>query len=198
VSEYVDTPAMTIEHIGHGAGSKDFLEQPNLLRVFLGRAEGRKAPGEFADTVWILETNLDDLPGEIIGYCVEQLFAAGALDVWTTPIQMKKHRPGVILSVIATDPNLAALEAILFRETQTFGIRRHRAERSKLQRASITIDTPWGPVRCKRGWRDGQEPIVTPEFEDCARIARKENVPLREVMDSVKIQSTKSEERRAK
>jgi pyridinium-3,5-bisthiocarboxylic acid mononucleotide nickel chelatase len=181
VSEYVDTPAMTIEAIGHGAGSKDFLEQPNLLRIFVGRAEGRKAPVESADTVWILETNLDDLPGEIIGYTIEQLFVAGALDVWTTPIQMKKHRPGVILSAIATDANLAALETILYRETQTFGIRRHRAERSKLEREAITVDTPWGPVKAKRGWREGMEAIVTPEYEDCARIARDHKIPLLEV-----------------
>jgi len=189
VSEYVDTPAMTIEAIGHGAGSKDFVEQPNLLRIFVGQTsssplptggEGPGVRGE-SDTVWILETNLDDIPGEIIGYCIEQLFAAGALDVWTTPIQMKKHRPGVILSAIATDANLASIETILFRETQTFGIRRHRAERTKLQRESITIDTPWGPVRCKRGWRDGMEAIVTPEYEDCARIARDHKIPLLEV-----------------
>ncbi len=198
VSEYVDTPAMTIEKIGHGAGSKDFLEQPNLLRIFVGRAEPRERPGCDTDTVWVLETNLDDISGEIIGYTIEQLFAAGALDVWTTPIQMKKHRPGVILSVIATEANLGTLEAILFRETRTFGIRRHSAQRHKLKREVVIVETPWGPVRCKRGWRDGAEAIVTPEYEDCARVARERNIALREVMDFVKIQSTKSEERRAK
>jgi len=181
VSEYVDSPAMTIDKIGHGAGSKDFLEQPNLLRVFVGRAEGRKAPVEDSDTVWILETNLDDVPGEIIGFTIESLFTAGALDVWTAPIQMKKHRPGVILSVIATEANLDLLETILFRETQTFGVRRHRAERNKLKREGITLETPWGPVRCKRGWVKGGAAIVTPEYEDCARIAREHNIPLHEV-----------------
>src|SRR5262249_16762454 len=80
VAEYVETPAIAIEQVGHGAGSKDFLEQPNLLRVFVGRAEGREAPVADADIVWVLETNLDDVPGEIVGYCFEQLFAAGALD----------------------------------------------------------------------------------------------------------------------
>ena len=194
VTEYVDTPRMAIEQIGHGAGSKDFLEQPNLLRIFLGRAsstplpsggEGPGVRGLDADIVWILETNLDDLPGEIIGYCLEQLFAAGALDVWTTPIQMKKHRPGVILSVIADDANLDALETILFQETQTFGVRRHRAERHKLKREAITVETPWGPVRCKRGWRDGQDAIVTPEYEDCARIAREHGIPLRCVYEKI-------------
>ncbi len=187
VSEYVDTPTLTIEQIGHGAGSKDFLEQPNLLRIFLGNfslptgGEGPGVRGCDADTVWVLETNLDDVPGEIVGYCFERLFAAGALDVWTTPIQMKKNRPGVMLSVIGTQANLAELEAIIFRETQTFGIRRHLAQRHKLQREAITVETPWGPVRCKRGWRDGQEPIVTPEYDDCARIARENGIALTEV-----------------
>jgi pyridinium-3,5-bisthiocarboxylic acid mononucleotide nickel chelatase len=181
VSEYADTPPLTIEQIGHGAGSKDFLEQPNLLRVFVGRAERRERPGCDADTVYVLETNLDDVPGEIIGYCFDQLFAAGALDVWTTPIQMKKNRPGVILGVIGTQANLAELEAIIFRETQTFGIRRHLAQRHKLQREAITVETPWGSVRCKRGWRDGEAAIVTPEYDDCARIAREHGIALAEV-----------------
>ena len=124
VTEFVDTPPLMIEQIGHGAGSKDFLEQPNLLRIFLGRAPllappptGGEGPGvrgeQTADTVWILETNLDDIPGEIIGYCIEQLLTAGALDVWTTPIQMKKNRPGIMLSrdrAYAVEPGLA-LEA---------------------------------------------------------------------------------------
>ncbi len=197
VSEWLDTPTMTIERIGHGAGSKDFLEQPNLLRIFLGRAEPRERPVKECDTVWILEANLDDVPGEIVGYCFEQLFAAGALDVWTTPIQMKKHRPGIMLSVLTAEANIAVLEAIIFRETQTFGIRRSPAQRHKLQREIVTVETPWGPVAVKRGWREGGTVVLTPEFEDCARIARDKNVMLREVMDFVKIQSAKSEERRA-
>ncbi len=205
VTKYVDTPTMAIEQIGHGAGSKDFLEQPNLLRIFLGNssplAPGGEGPGVSGcetDRVWILETNLDDVPGEVVGYCFEQLFAAGALDVWTTPIQMKKNRPGVLLSVLAAEANLADLEAILFRETKTFGIRRHVAQRSKLKRETVTVETPWGTVRCKRGWREGTEAILTPEYEDCARIARERNVSLQGVFEFVKIQSTKSEERRAK
>jgi uncharacterized protein (TIGR00299 family) protein len=181
VTEYVDTPPLIIEQIGHGAGSKDFLEQPNLLRIFLGRAEGRKAPVADADTIWILETNLDDIPGEIVGYCIEQLFAAGALDVWTTPINMKKNRPAIMLSVMGTQANLADLEAILFKETRTFGIRRHLAQRHKLQRESIVVQTPWGPIKAKRGWRDGQDAVVTPEYEDCARIAREYGVALADV-----------------
>src|SRR5207342_1161818 len=101
--------------------------QPNILRLFVGTAANLARPcGEYdTDEIWVLETNLDDLPAEVIGYCFDRLFAAGALDVFTTPIQMKKNRPGVMLSVLATQANLNALETILFRETQTFGIRRH-------------------------------------------------------------------------
>jgi pyridinium-3,5-bisthiocarboxylic acid mononucleotide nickel chelatase len=183
VDEYVDLPTMTIDQVGHGAGSKDFLEQPNLLRIFIGRGECRQAA--FFDTVCVLETNLDDIPGEIIGYCVEQLFAAGALDVWTTPIQMKKNRPGTILSAIATPANRPALEAIIFRETRTFGIRRVWAERHKLHREAVTVETPWGRVQAKKGWRDDGFVVFAPEFEDCARLARDKGVALRAIYEAV-------------
>ncbi len=132
----------------------------------------------------MLETNLDDLPAEVIGYCYDLLFAAGALDVFSTPIQMKKNRPGVILSVIAPAGAVPAVEEILFRETHTFGIRRHLAERHKLKREMATVETPWGPVKGKLGWLEGSTPVFTPEYEDCARIARQHKVPLLEVLAS--------------
>jgi len=122
----------------------------------------------------------------VIGYCFEELFAAGALDVFGTPIQMKKNRPGVLLSVLATEAALPALEAILFRETGTFGVRRYSTRRRKLRREAITVQTPWGPVRAKRGWREGGPEVVTPEYEDCARVARSNGVPLREVYAAVR------------
>jgi uncharacterized protein (TIGR00299 family) protein len=178
VNEFTDQPAMTVERIGCGAGRKDFIEQPNVLRVFVGTST--PVPAGATDTVTVLETNLDDVPGELIGYCVERLFAAGALDVFTAPVQMKKTRPGVLLSVIAAPPTAPALEAILFREAGTFGVRRYAATRSKLEREAITVPTPWGRVRAKRGWR-GELEVVTPEYEDCARVARENDVPLREV-----------------
>jgi hypothetical protein len=185
VQEWVETPVMTIERIGHGAGQRDFLEQPNLLRLFVGTAADAVNPAE-QDQVWMLETNLDDVPAEVIGYCFEQLFAAGALDVFTTPIQMKKNRPGVVLSVLTPETALPALEAVLFRETQTFGIRRYPVQRSKLRREAVLVETPWGPVHGKRGWREGGPNVFTPEYEDCARVAREQGVPLREVYAAVK------------
>lgn len=189
-SEYTASPTMTIDRIGHGAGTKDFIDRPNILRLFVGTAvvsEGRLPPeAAESDTVVVLETNLDDAPAEVVGYCLDRLFAAGALDVFATPIQMKKNRPGVLLSVVAKAEHVPELEATLFREVATFGIRRYTAERTKLQREAVAVQTPWGEVKAKRGWRvDGFE-VVTPEFEDCARIAREHGVPLREVYAAVR------------
>jgi uncharacterized protein (TIGR00299 family) protein len=182
VDEFTDQPAMSIERIGCGAGKKDFFEQPNILRVFVGTVSGHAA-GE-TDSVAVLETNLDDVSPEVIGYCFDRLFAVGALDVFTVPIHMKKNRPGVLLSVIAPAGSESKIEAVLFRETGTFGIRRHTATRSKLRREAATVPSAWGPIRAKKGWRDGFE-ILTPEFEDCARVAREHGVPLREVLIAV-------------
>ncbi len=184
-SEYTAAPAMTIDRIGHGAGTKDFLEQPNILRLLIGEANPERAGAE-RDTVVVLETNIDDAPPEFVGYCFERLLEAGALDVFTIPIQMKKSRPGVLLSVIAEPDRAADLEAILFRETATFGIRRYRAERTKLQREMVTVQTPWGPVKAKRGRRSDGLEVLSPEYEDCARVAREHGVPLREVYAAVR------------
>jgi uncharacterized protein (TIGR00299 family) protein len=177
VQQWIDQPVMTVERIGHGAGRREFVEQPNLLRLFVGST----AESPERDQVWVLETNLDDLPAEVIGYCYDLLLAAGALDVFSTPIFMKKNRPGVLLSVLAPEDTLPALEAILFRETMTFGIRRYPVTRSKLQRRACTVETPWGPVQGKLGWRGENPPVFTPEYEDCARVARAHGVPLRDV-----------------
>jgi uncharacterized protein (TIGR00299 family) protein len=177
VSRWLDQPVMTYERIGHGAGRRDFHEQPNLLRLFVGTTA---APAE-SDQVWVLETNLDDLPAEVIGYCYELLLAAGALDVYSTPIFMKKNRPGVLLSVLSPEPVLPALEEVLFRETTTFGIRRYPVSRHKLNRRPHTVSTKWGPVQGKLGWLEGRPPVFAPEYEDCARVARQHGVALRDV-----------------
>ncbi len=184
VSEFTATPAMTIDRVGHGAGTKDFLDQPNILRLMVGTTNpNRKVEGE-TDTVLVLETNLDDCTPEVIGFTLEKLLASGARDAFTVPIQMKKNRPGVLLSVICDVATAEELEAILFRETGTFGVRRTSAARTKLQREGVTVQTPWGTVKAKRGWRAGREEL-TPEYEDCARIAREHNVPLRDVYAAV-------------
>ncbi len=187
VQQWTASPAMTIEHVGHGAGTRDFPEQPNILRVFVGEATitspERERGGFDTDQVWVLETNLDDVPAEVIGYCYDLLFAAGALDVFTAPIFMKKNRPGVLLSVLCSESALAAVEEVLFRETTTLGVRRYLAARHKLHRKEHTVETPWGPLRGKLGWREGRPPVFTPEYDDCARVAREQKLPLREVYE---------------
>jgi uncharacterized protein (TIGR00299 family) protein len=186
VGEFVESPDLTIERIGHGSGTKDFIEQPNILRVLVGtKAHASRRVGFEADSVLVLETNLDDISPEVMGYCTDRLFAAGALDVFIIPGLMKKGRPGFQIQVICGPTKVAELESVLFRETGTLGIRRTRAERSKLHREAVTVDTPWGRVAAKRGWTDGIE-LVTPEYEACAKVAREHGIPLREVYDAVK------------
>jgi len=170
-------PAMTIDSIGYGAGTYNFDQRANLLRIFVGNS----AVDSNSDHVTMLETNLDDISAEVVGYTKQKLFAAGALDVFTTPIQMKKDRPGVILSVIATPAHVEQLESILFEETKTFGVRRYQVERSKRARKSHAVETPWGPVQGKLGWRRGEQAIFTPEFDDAARVAAEQGIPLRVV-----------------
>jgi uncharacterized protein (TIGR00299 family) protein len=179
VEEWIEQPVMRIDRIGQGAGKRDFASQPNVLRLFVGTTDDAPA----TDRVWVLETNLDDLPAEIIGYCYDLLFAAGALDVFTQPIYMKKNRPGVLLSVICPENTIAAVESVLFRETTTLGIRRYPVVRHKLERRPHTVTTRWGPIQGKLGWLEGRPATFAPEYEDCARIARQHNVALRQVFE---------------
>ncbi len=170
-------PPMTIESIGYGAGSKEIKGQGNLLRLFVG--ESTEAPD--SDRVWVLETNLDDIPGEHVGYTTSQLMDAGALDAFVTPIYMKKNRPGMLVSVICNEPMVTELEAILFRETTTLGIRRYPVARHKMRRKAAEVQSELGSIRGKLGWLADRPPTFSPEFDDCARIAAERGLPLREV-----------------
>ena len=170
-------PAMTVESIGLGAGTKDLPGQGNILRLFVGTVD---VPAS-SDRIWVLETNLDALPGEVVGHASTLLMAAGALDTFLTPIQMKKNRPGVMLTVLCRRDQVPALEEIIFRETTTLGIRRSEVGRHKLRRQATTVETPLGPIGGKLGWIDGRPPTFSPEYEDCARVANARGVPLREV-----------------
>jgi uncharacterized protein (TIGR00299 family) protein len=176
VSRFGPLPPMTIERIGYGAGTKDFADRANVLRLVVGTAG--EAPQ--SDRVLLLETNLDDVSAETIGYAKRKLLAAGALDVYSAGIQMKKDRPGTLLSVLCRLEDGERLETILFAETATFGVRRHVVERHKRLRHACSVDTPWGPVAGKLG-RHGASVVFTPEFEECARLASQYAVPLRDV-----------------
>ncbi len=170
-------PPMTIETIGLGAGTKDPEGVANILRLFVGTS----ASPAGSDRVTVLETNLDDLPGEVVGYTTTQLLAAGALDAFVTPILMKKNRPGVMISVLCDEANVPVMEEILFRETTTLGVRRYQVSRHKLNRKPGEVATPFGPVKGKLGWLDGRPPQFSPEYDDCVRVAAEQNVPLRDV-----------------
>jgi uncharacterized protein (TIGR00299 family) protein len=178
--EFGPLPPMTIETIGLGAGDRDLKEQPNILRLLIGQANGQVA----SDVVTVLETNLDDISGEVIGHTTTKLLEAGALDVYTTSIQMKKNRPGVMLSVLAPDELLAKIEKIIFRETGTLGIRRWQACRHKLDRRPHTVETPLGPIAGKLAVLPDGETSFSPEFEACKLLAAEKNLPLKDVYEA--------------
>ena len=176
-------PAMTVSAIGLGAGTRETPGQANILRLFVGDVALKKD----GDRVWVLETNLDDLPGEVIGYTTTQLMAAGALDAFLTPIQMKKNRPGVMISVLCDEAKIPVMDEILFRETSTLGVRRYQVSRHKLKRKATEVATKFGPIKGKLGWVDGRPPAFSPEYDDCARVASAQGVPLREVYDAAHV-----------
>jgi uncharacterized protein (DUF111 family) len=164
-------PVMNIEVIGHGAGSKDFEDCPNILRGFLGEVDEQGT-----DRVLELSCNLDDATPEVLGYATERLFEAGALDVWITPAQMKKNRPGVVLSLLCRPVQQDALIRLMMAETGTLGVRCQSVERWLQQREVVERQTRWGLVRFKVGHYGAK-----PEYDDCRRISREYEVPLREV-----------------
>jgi pyridinium-3,5-bisthiocarboxylic acid mononucleotide nickel chelatase len=180
-------PAMTVQKIGYGAGTKDFEQQANLLRVLIGETvdmEGGSIGRVQTETICLLETNLDDMSGELIGHCVNVLLEAGALDVFTTAIQMKKNRPGVLLSVLCPVDNAAQMEAIIFRETTTLGVRRMAVSRRKLARKAHQVSTPWGPIDGVLATLPDGNVRFSPEYESCRAAAAKNNVALREVYEA--------------
>jgi uncharacterized protein (TIGR00299 family) protein len=177
-SGYGPVPAMKIEQIGYGAGQRDLEQQANLLRLLVGEAVSSTRSGE---QIWVIETNLDDISGELVSYAGERLRQAGALDVFTTPIQMKKSRPAVMLSVLCREADVEPMEAILFRETSTLGVRRYTVQRSTLRREPHSVSTPWGPVDGMVGWFGSEPPKFSPEFESCQQVAQQHGVPLKDV-----------------
>ncbi|MCO6453727.1 MAG: nickel pincer cofactor biosynthesis protein LarC [Pirellulaceae bacterium] len=181
-SRFGPLPAMRIERIGCGAGQRDLDAQPNLVRLLVGTVD-EPLPG---DEVWQLETNLDDVSGEVIAHCAQQLLDSGALDVYTTPIQMKKNRPAVKLSVLAERADLERLEGLVFRETGTLGVRRWLVSRHKLPRRIETVATDWGPVEVKVAQLADGSRRCAPEFEACRRLAQQHGVPLQQIYDAAR------------
>ncbi len=174
-------PALPLLAIGYGAGTRRWLDAPNLLRASLYRGVPEGQP-DHDEALWQLETNLDDLTPQLLSVALAALLEAGAKDAWLVPVLMKKGRPGHLLAALVAGPRLAAVEAAFFRETPTLGVRRLRAERTTLERRFVEAETPWGKVRVKLGFAGGQISSATPEFEDCAALAREHGVAVREVV----------------
>ncbi|MEK7309627.1 MAG: nickel pincer cofactor biosynthesis protein LarC [Planctomycetota bacterium] len=174
-----EIPQFDISKIGYGAGTLDLPDQPNILRIFIGTATESKTE---KDTICVLETNIDNATGEVIGYATEKLFQAGALDVFTLPIQMKKSRPGILLQVLATVDMISKMEGIIFSELPTLGIRKYLCHRSKLRREMRSVKTKYGVIRVKVSYFGDEAKHLSPEYEDCRQAAQKYNVPLRQVI----------------
>ncbi|MBU4175742.1 MAG: nickel pincer cofactor biosynthesis protein LarC [Actinobacteria bacterium] len=177
-TSFGNAPPMVLEKIGYGAGTKD-LGVPNLLRIVTGEPGYLLAESE--ELACQISTNIDDMNPEFYDYVIERLLGAGAHDVWLTPIQMKKTRPGTIITVLCSPGNAGAFKKILLEETSTFGLRTVSVMKKAIDREVITVDTAWGPVSVKVG-RDGNRVTsVSPEFSDCAQIAGEHGVPIKEV-----------------
>lgn len=172
-SEFTTLPAMKIKKIGWGAGTKD-LKIPNVLKVYYGDMQ------EQNQKIAVMETNIDDCAGEILGYTEELLFESGALDVFYTPIFMKKNRPAYRLTVVCKEPDIQKLQNIIFRETTTIGIRYRYEYRTELEREQILIDTKYGALKAKKVVNNG-ETYIYPEYESVKELAKKNDIPLKEV-----------------
>ena len=181
-------PAMSVERVGYGAGDRDDPTTPNVLRVFIGREAAAAdvghrvggAAGE-AERVTVIECEIDDMNPQIFGVVMDRLYASGALEVFYIPVQMKKNRPGTLLTVIASPDRRAQLADVIFRETTTIGLRHYDVDRECLQREIVAVETPIGAVRFKVSRRDGRVMNAVPEFEDCAKLAVANNLPVKEV-----------------
>jgi pyridinium-3,5-bisthiocarboxylic acid mononucleotide nickel chelatase len=185
-SRFTSFPGMKVEKSGYGAGSRDFPDQPNVLRLTIGEASSQAMSAETAsETITVLEANLDDLNPQVFGYVMERLLEEGALDAFGMPVQMKKNRPGMLLTVLCRPENEGKLTQLIFTETTTLGVRRRLEDRQTLARRWEKVLTPWGEIRIKIASRNGTITNYSPEYEDCRRVAIENHVPLKQVLQEV-------------
>lgn len=190
VDQFGYLPPMQIETIGYGAGDKDLETQGNILRLLVGQVD----EASVADQIWVLETNLDDTSGEIIGHCAELLGEAGALDVYSSAIQMKKNRPGVKLTVLCYAADVKRLEKILFKQTSTIGIRKWLASRHVLPREAHQVETLWGKIEGKLAMLPDGEQRFSPEYEACRVISETHDVSIQAVYQEATAAYLKSQD----
>jgi pyridinium-3,5-bisthiocarboxylic acid mononucleotide nickel chelatase len=193
-TRYTQIPEMTLRAVGYGAGSADLTEKANVLRILIGEYTTSEA-GEYWDApVSVIETNLDDMSPQIYGYFVERALAAGALDVFSTAVQMKKNRPGVLLTILCDPAHTARLIDLVFRETTTIGVRTYDVRRKVLDREMVPVATPFGEVRMKISRMNGSVLNATPEYEDCQRLAAEKGIPLKQVIAAASFEFQKQKE----
>lgn len=176
-SSFGPMPQMIVDSIGYGVGSRKLVDRPNLLRILIGSDIDK----ERSETVVALESNLDDMNPELLGYLMDSLFDAGAKDVSFSPIQMKKNRPGTQLQVIGQPEDRERLTAIIFRESTTLGIRYSFSQRAVLKREGLVVDSPWGKMSLKKVINQDGRTVLMPEYEECRRIAQENHLALRDV-----------------
>jgi len=182
-SRFAAFPEMRIEKSGYGAGSRDFPGHPNVVRITIGEAASNSLAAKTAlETITVLEANLDDLNPQVFGYVMDRLFEERALDAFAMPVQMKKNRPGTLLTVLCKPEDAGKLTQIIFTETTTLGVRRRDEMRQTLARRWEKVDTAWGEVRIKIASMNGTVTNYAPEYEDCRRIAAEHHVPLKQVI----------------
>ena len=188
--EYGSMPLMQLEQSGYGAGSRSYEKFPNALRVLIGQevVGGDLNPqNSKLETLWMMETNLDDVSPQILGHVMDRAFELGALDCYFTPVQMKKNRPGVLLSVLCRVEQKEALNTMIFSETTTLGIRSYEVERKSLERQSVRVETPYGPIDVKVARMNGHVVNEMPEYDQCRAAAVKANVPFRAVAEAARL-----------
>jgi len=188
-NDYGPIPQMRTESTGYGAGTREYPDFPNVLRVFVG--ETSLATDE---RLWMIETNLDDASPQIIGHVMDRVLESGALDCFFTPVQMKKNRPGVLLSVLCGPDEKEGLMKLLFMETTTLGVRSYEVGRRALERSAVRVETQYGPIDVKVAHLDGRVVNEMPEFEQCREAATKANVPLKTVEEAARLALAKIRE----
>ena len=181
-----------IEKVGYGAGTREYKGFPNALRMIIGETAGESTT---TDTPLLIETNIDDLSPQVLGYVMERAFELGALDAWFTPIQMKKNRPAVLLSILCDRDKRERLVELIYTETSTLGVRTREVARECLEREVVTVETKFGPVDVKIGKFNGKVVNVMPEYEPVRELAKKHNVPFRVVSDAALAALEKHDER---
>ena len=181
--EFGPIPQMKADATGYGAGTRQYENFPNVLRVMIGETSSDGATDE---KLWMLETNIDDMSPQILGHVMDRAFELGALDCYFTPVQMKKNRPGVLLSVLCANDRKETLMKLLFTETTTLGVRSYEVARRALRRSIVRVETPYGPIDVKVAHLNGNVVNEMPEFEQCRIAASKAGVPVKVVEDAVR------------